>query len=160
MLELLRHEPLSASELARRLQIRFGSARFHLQALVRGGLAAPAGARTKRGGREQLFAAPEEVWVDVDAREPRTVLAMHRAYLAEVRRRLEAAALDQRPEDTLLDVVSLRTVELTPAERARAEQIVARAVREIRALDQRGEPEAEPVTLAAFLFRTPRDTPP
>ena len=154
MLEMLRREPLSASELARRLEIRFGSARFHLQQLVRGGLAHPAGDRRVRGGLELLFSAPEEVRVDIDPAEPVTTAAMHHALVAELDRRLRSAAPDQRPGDSDLDVVSLREVRLTPDGREEAQHIAAEAVRRIRALDTAAG-DAEPVSLGLFLFRTP-----
>jgi hypothetical protein len=157
MLELLRHEPLSASELARRLEIRFGSARFHLQKLVQARLAHPAGERKGRGGIELLFSAPEDVWVDIDPEDPATTAAMHRALVAELGRRLRSAATDQRPGDSAVDVLSLRDVRLTPSARGEAERIAEDALRQIRALDAAaGEGDAEPVTLGLFLFRTPR----
>ncbi len=156
MLELLRREPLSASELARRLEIRFGSARFHLQQLVRGGLAHPAGDRRVRGGLELLFSAPEEVRVDIDPAEPATTAAMHHALVAELGRRLRSAATDQRRGDSDVDVVSLREVRLTPDGREEAQRIAAEALRQIRALDTApAEGDAEPVSLGLFLFRTP-----
>ena len=157
MLELLRREPLSASELARRLEIRFGSARFHLQQLVRGGLAHPAGDRRVRGGRELLFSAPEEVRVDIDPTGPATTAAMHHALVAELGRRLRSAATDQRQSDSDADIVSLREVRLTPDGREEAQRIAAEALRHIRALDAApADDDAEPVSLGLFLFRTPR----
>jgi DNA-binding transcriptional ArsR family regulator len=159
MLELLRQEPQSASELARRLAIRFGSARFHLQLLVRGGMVRPAGERRVRGGVELLFSAPEDVWVDVDPAEPGTTAAMHRAYVMELGRRLQAAAVDQRAGDSAVDVISLRQLSLTPEGRVEAERIAEEALQRIRDLDaEPGDREAEPVTLGLFLFRTPGGT--
>jgi DNA-binding transcriptional ArsR family regulator len=161
MLDLLRQEPLSASELARRLEIRFGSSRFHLQQLVRGGMARPAGERRVRGGVELLFQAPDDIWVDVDPAAPATTSAMHRAYVEELGRRLQAAAADQRPDDSDVDIVSLRQIWLPRERRAEAERIAADAARRIRALDvSPGHEDAEPVTLGLFLFRTPRATRP
>ena len=157
MLELLRREPLSASELARRLEIRFGSARFHLQLLVRGGLAQPAGERRGRGGLQLLFSAPDEVRVDIDPAEPATTAEMHHALVQEIDRRLRSAASDQRPGDSDVDVVSLREVRLTPGGREEAQRIAAEALRQIRALDTT-EGDAEPVSLGLLLFRTPRST--
>lgn len=157
MLELLRREPLSASELARRLEIRFGSARFHLQQLVRGGLAHPAGDRRVRGGLELLFSAPEEVRVDIDPAEPSTTAAMHHALVEELGRRLRSAATDQRRGDSDVDVVSLREVRLTPDGREEAQRIAAEALRQIRTLDT-AEGDAVPVSLGLFLFRTPPST--
>jgi DNA-binding transcriptional ArsR family regulator len=157
MLDLLRQEPLSASELARRLEIRYGSARFHLEQLVRGGLAHPAGDRRVRGGLELLFSAPEDLWVDIDPADPATTSAMHRALIVELGRRLQAAAKDQRPGDSAVDVVSLRQVRLTPTGREEAERIAEEALQRIRALGGApGDGDAEPVTLGLFLFRTPR----
>jgi DNA-binding transcriptional ArsR family regulator len=157
MLELLRREPLSASELARRLEIRFGSARFHLQQLVRGGLAHPAGDRRVRGGVELLFAAPDDVWVDIDPADPATTASMHRALVAELGRRLGSAATEQRPGDSALDVLSLRELRLSSARRLEAQRIAEEALRRIRALDIAAEDDdAEPVALGLFLFRTPR----
>jgi DNA-binding transcriptional ArsR family regulator len=154
MLELLRQEPLSASELSRRLGIRFGSARFHLQQLVRGGLASPAGDRRVRGGRELLFTAPADVWIDLDPDEPGTIAAVHQTFVGELGRRLRGAASDRRPEDSAVDIVSLREVRLTPGDRAEAQRIAEDALRRIRALDAAPESGAEPVTLGLFLFRT------
>ena len=158
MLELLRREPLSASELARRLEIRFGSARFHLQQLVKGGMAHPAGDRRVRGGVELLFSAPQDVWVDIDPADPATTAAMHRA----LRRGARPPARDpprseQRPGDSALDVFSLREIRLSPAGRVEAQRIAEEALRRIRALDAAaGEGDAEPVTLGMVLFRMPR----
>ena len=164
MLELLRQEPLSASELSRRLGIRFGSARFHLQQLVRGGLASPAGDRRVRGGRELLFTAPADIWIDLDPDEPGAIAAVHQAFIGELGRRLRGAASDRRPEDSAVDIVSLREVSLTPDDRAEAQRIAEDALRRIRALDAAPESGAEPVTLGLFLFRTaaeaPRSRPP
>jgi DNA-binding transcriptional ArsR family regulator len=154
MLELLRQEPLSASELSRRLGIRFGSARFHLQQLVRGGLASPAGDRRVRGGLELLFTAPADVWIDIDPDEPGAIAALHQAYVGELGRRLRGAASDRRPGDSAIDIVSLREIRLTPEGRAEAQRIAEDALRRIRALDASPREEAaEPVTLGLFLFR-------
>jgi DNA-binding transcriptional ArsR family regulator len=156
MLDLLRQEPLSASELARRLEIRFGSARFHLHKLVRGGLAAPAGERRVRGGLELLFSAPADMWIDIDPDQPGTAAALHRAVVGELGRRLQASAADRRPEDSDLDIVSLREIRLTPDDRAEAERIAEDALQRIRALDA-SKGDAERVTLGLFLFRNASD---
>ena len=58
MLHLLRAEPLSASELARRLGIRFGSAQYHLRSLERAGIALRVGERSRRGGTESCSRCP------------------------------------------------------------------------------------------------------
>jgi DNA-binding transcriptional ArsR family regulator len=156
MLELLRREALSASGLAKLLQIRFGSARFHLQKLVRAGLAQPAGERRVRGGRELLFSASPDVRVDLDPSAPDTIAAMHHALVTEVGRRLGAAAADQREGDSDLDLLSLSTIELTARDRAEAERIADEALRRIRSLGGPRTANSEPVTLSLFLFRTPR----
>jgi DNA-binding transcriptional ArsR family regulator len=157
MLDLLRREPLSASELARRLEIRFGSARFHLHQLVRGGLARPAGDRCVRGGLEHLFSAPGDIWVDIDPNEPGTTAALHRALANELGRRLDASATDRRSEDSDVDIVSLREIRLTPDGRVEAERIAEEALQRIRKLDgSDGDGDTEPITLGLFLFRTPR----
>jgi DNA-binding transcriptional ArsR family regulator len=154
MLELLRQEPLSASELSRRLGIRFGSARFHLQQLVRGGLASPAGDRRVRGGLELLFTAPADVWINIDLDEPGAIAARHQAYVGELGRRLRDAASDRRPGDSAVDIVSLRQIRLTPEDRAEAQRIAEDALRRIRALDASPRDDvAERVTLGLFLFR-------
>jgi DNA-binding transcriptional ArsR family regulator len=158
MLDLLRQEPLSASELARRLEIRFGSARFHLHQLIRGGLALPAGDRRVRGGLELLFSAPADVWVDIDPEEPGTTAALHRALVGELARRLHASAADRRPEDSNVDIMSLRLIRLTPDDRVEAERIAEEALQRIRVLDtSSGDVDTEPITLGLFLFRTPSD---
>ncbi|MEO8423154.1 MAG: winged helix-turn-helix domain-containing protein [Actinomycetota bacterium] len=159
MLDLLRQEPLSASELARRLGIRFGSARFHLQQLVRGGLAIPAGDRRVRGGLELLFSAPADVWVDIDPNEPGTTAALHRALAGELGRRLQRSARDRRAEDSAVDIVALREIRLRPDDRVQAERIAEEALKRIHALSaSREEADAEPITLGLFLFRTARDS--
>jgi DNA-binding transcriptional ArsR family regulator len=113
MMHLLRAEPLSASELARRLDIRFGSARYHLRSLERAGIALRVGERTRRGGTEILFEVPHDIWVDEGSDTPvGTRQAMSRAYVAEVLRRMDAASLARF--DTARDVRATREVELDP----------------------------------------------
>lgn len=98
--------------------------------------------------------APDDVWIDSDPDDPVTTAATHRALVVELGRRLRAAAADQRPGDSAVDVVSLRHVRLTSGDRARAERIADDAISRIRALDS-GDGGTEPVTLGLFLFRTP-----
>jgi DNA-binding MarR family transcriptional regulator len=113
MLHLLRAEALSASELARRLGIRFGSAQYHLRSLERAGIALRVGERTRRGGTEILFQVPHGLWVDVEPDAPLGMRqAMNRAYVAELLRRMDEASTDRR--DTDEDVLSTRELELTP----------------------------------------------
>ncbi|HEY6565939.1 MAG TPA: winged helix-turn-helix domain-containing protein [Actinomycetota bacterium] len=161
MVVLLRAEALSASDLARRLAIRFGSARFHLGKLVEAGIARPAGERTVRGGRAFLFEVPEGLWIDIDDdAPPELTAAMHGAVADELGRRLALAARGQRPDDTIHDVVSLREIELRRGDRAAAEAIVEDASRRLLALDRRGAPDAEPTTVGLFVFRTPTEADP
>jgi hypothetical protein len=76
-------------ELGRRLEIRFGSAQYHLRTLERAGIARRVGARRKRGGVEPLFEVPHSLWVDHHADAPLgTLEAVHHAYLAAMQRRL------------------------------------------------------------------------
>jgi DNA-binding transcriptional ArsR family regulator len=111
MLHLLRAEALSASELARRLGIRFGSAQYHLRSLERAGIALRVGERTRRGGTEILFEVPHGLWVDVEPDAPRGMRqAMNRAYVAELLRRMDAAATERHDVDH--DVLSTREIEL------------------------------------------------
>lgn len=122
-------------------------------------MAQPAGDRRVRGGLELLFSASQDVWVDADPNDPETTAAMHRAYVVELGRRLQAAAGDQRPGDSAVDVISVRQVRLTPKDRVEAERIAAEALQRIRALDSAPEDgDVEPVTLGLFLFRTPQPT--
>ena len=111
MLHLLRAEALSASELARRLGIRFGSAQYHLRSLERAGIALRVGERTRHGGTEILFEVPHGLWVDVEPDAPRGMRqAMNRAYVAELLRRMDAAATERHDVDH--DVLSTREIEL------------------------------------------------
>ena len=136
MLELLRQEPLSASELSRRLGIRFGSARFHLQQLVTGrawpppqaigGCAVDSSCSSRLPRRSGSTSIPTE---------PGRSAAMHQAFVGELGRRLRGAASDSGPGDSAVDIVSLREVRLTPDDRDEAQRIAEDALRRIRALD-------------------------
>lgn len=111
MLHLLRAEALSASELARRLGIRFGSAQYHLRSLERAGIALRVGERSRRGGTEILFEVPHGLWVDVEPDAPQGMRqAMNRAYVAELLRRMDAAASERHDVDR--NVLSTREIEL------------------------------------------------
>ena len=111
MLHLLRAEALSASELARRLEIRVGSAQYHLRSLERAGIALRVGERSRRGGTEILFEVPHGLWVDVEPDAPLGIRhAMNRAYVAELLRRMDAAATERHDVDH--DVLSTREIEL------------------------------------------------
>jgi DNA-binding transcriptional ArsR family regulator len=158
MMHLLRAEPLSASELARRLQIRFGSAQYHLRTLERAGIARRVGERQKRGGIEVLFEVPRSLWVDYAAEAPPGMReAVHRANLAELGRRLDAAAAEPEPEDTDRDVFATREVELRPEDLpAATEALHAFLCRlEELALD-RSSADSLPITASVMLFRIPR----
>jgi DNA-binding transcriptional ArsR family regulator len=111
MMHLLRAEPMSASELARRLGIRFGSAQYHLRTLERAGIALRVGERSRRGGTEILFEVPHGLWVDVEPDAPTGMRhAMNRAYVAELQRRMDEAATERHDVDR--DVLSTREIEL------------------------------------------------
>ena len=89
MVVLLRGEALSASDLARRLDLRFGSARFHLHKLIDADIAIPAGERVDRGGTALLFRVPEGLWFDLDADAPPELnVAIRRSLVRELERRL------------------------------------------------------------------------
>jgi DNA-binding transcriptional ArsR family regulator len=155
MLMLLRSESLSASDLARRLDIRFGSARFHLHQLVDAGIVHAAGERTERGGTARLFRATEGFRIDVDPETPDLNVALHRSVATELRRRLESAALDQRPGDTEHDVIVLWELALPDRDRAEAEAIIDEALARLRRLHDPDDREAQPHTIGLFSFRTP-----
>ncbi len=156
MLELLRQEPLSASELARRLEIRFGSARFHLQQLVRGGLAHPAGDRRVQGGLELLFSAPEDLWVDIDPADPATTSAMHRALIVELRPPTPGGGEGSATRRLRRRRRLLRQVRLTPTGREEAERSRRKRSSDPRA-GHRGRGRRHGARHAGlFLFRTPR----
>ena len=157
MVMLLRGGSLSPSDLARRLGIRFGSARFHLGKLVDAGIALPAGEEVRRGGRAQLFTVADGLRIDLDHRAPvELTVAMVRALIDELGRRADAAALEQRPGDTLRDVYSLREIEVREQDRVAAERIVDGALEQLLALQTRGAADAEPLTIGLFAFRTLR----
>jgi DNA-binding transcriptional ArsR family regulator len=158
MMQLLRTEALSASELSRRLGIRFGSAHYHLRSLDRAGIARKVAERRKRGGTEVLYEVPHALWVDTDAEAPRGVReAMNRAYLAEIARRLDAAAGEPDAADTDHDVFSLHEVELAP-------EHVPLALDAFRAFHdrlqelalERPTEDSLPFTASVLLFRIPR----
>jgi DNA-binding transcriptional ArsR family regulator len=156
MMVLLRGEALSASDLARRLDIRFGSARFHLHQLVDADIARPAGERAERGGRARLFRVPERLWIDLDPDAPPALnVAIHRSVATELGRRLEAAALDQRPGDTIHDAIVLREISLRDGDRTEAEAIIEDALARLLRLHDPDATDAEPHTIGLFSFRTP-----
>jgi DNA-binding transcriptional ArsR family regulator len=158
MMHLLRTEALSASELSRRLQIRFGSAQYHLRTLERAGIARRVEERRKRGGVEVLFDVPHAMWVDLDADAPRGVReAVHRAFLAELGRRLEASAAEPQPEDSDRDAFSTREVELRPQDLPAATEALHTFLHRLDelALD-RPSADSIPFTASVLFFRVPR----
>jgi DNA-binding transcriptional ArsR family regulator len=158
MMHLLRIEALSASELARRLQIRYGSAQYHLRTLERAGIARRVEQRRKRGGVEVLFDVPHSVWVDLDADAPRGMReAVYRAYLAELGRRLEASAAQPQPEDTDRDVFTTREIELRSQDLPAATEALHTFLHRLDelALD-RPSTDSIPFTASVLLFRVPR----
>ena len=92
-------------------------------------IAVPAGERVDRGGTALLFRVPEGLWIDLDADAPPELnVAIRRSLVRELERRLDAAALDQRPDDTVHDVLSLRELAIRAPDRAEAEAIVEEAL--------------------------------
>jgi DNA-binding transcriptional ArsR family regulator len=158
MMQMLRTEGLSASELARRLQIRFGSAQFHLRTLERAGIARRVDQRRKRGGVEVLFEVPHSLWVDYDAEAPPGMReAVHRAYLAELGRRLDASAAEPEPEDTDRDILSTRELELRPEDIPAATEALHTYLHRLDELAlERPSVDSLPFTASVLLFRVPR----
>jgi DNA-binding transcriptional ArsR family regulator len=160
MMHLLRTEPLSASALARRLEIRFGSAQYHLHSLERAGIALRVGERTRRGGTEVLFEVPHDMWVDEGPDTPvETRQAMNRAYVAEVLRRMDAASLAW--PTTEHDVRATREVELDPDGVASATEALHAFLHRLDELALDGPAEdSMTFTAATLFFRAPRSASP
>jgi DNA-binding transcriptional ArsR family regulator len=158
MMHLLRAEPLSASELARRLAIRFGSAQYHLRSLERAGIALRVGERTRRGGTEVLFEVPHDLWVDEGPDTPvGTRQAMNRAYITEILRRMDAASLEWPTTD--LDVRATREVELDPEGVAVATDALHAFLHLLDELSlDRPTEDSTTFTAAALFFRAPSST--
>ena len=156
MFSELQEAPASASALARRLGIRQGSARFHLNVLVRAGIARPAGAVVRRGGRELLYAVAA-VGVELTWRPappPGVRAAVNRALAAELARRLDEAAA-QPPERDRHVFSAMPHLALTPAAADTARGVLDRTMRELRAMETPGAAEAERYSLAVALFPAP-----
>jgi DNA-binding transcriptional ArsR family regulator len=158
MMQLLRTEPLSASELARRLRVKFGSAQYHLRTLERAGIARRVEERRKRGGVEILFDVPRSVWVDLDADAPLGMRqAVYRAYLAELGRRLDASAAEPEPEDTDPDAFTTREIELRPDDLPAATQALHAFLHRLDELALDGpSDDSIPFTASVLMFRIPR----
>jgi DNA-binding transcriptional ArsR family regulator len=159
MMHLLRSESLSASELARRLGIRFGSAQFHLRSLERAGIAGKVATRAKRGGTEVLYSVPHNLWVDIEADAPRGMRqTMNRAYVAELLRGLDASAEHPEPEDTNRDILSTRELELRPEDLPAAAEAVRELIRRVEALAvDTPTDDSIPFAVSLFFFRVPRE---
>lgn len=160
MMHLLRTEPLSASELARRLGIRFGSAQYHLRSLERGGIAFRVGERSRRGGTEVLFEVPRDMWVDEGPDTPMGMRhAMDRAYVAEVVRRMDAASTERL--DTDLDTRVTREVELDADGVEAATEALHAFLHRLDELSlERPTEDSMTFTVATLFFRVPRSAPP
>jgi DNA-binding transcriptional ArsR family regulator len=158
MMHLLRTEALSASELARRLGIAFGSAQYHLRTLEQAGIARRVGERPKRGGVEILFDVPRSTRVDLDVEAPLEVReGVYRAYLAELGRRLGASATEPEPEDSDRDVLTTREVELRPRDIAAATEALEAFLERLEELALEGPVAGSiPFTVAVQFFRIPR----
>jgi hypothetical protein len=139
------------------LGIRYGSAQFHLAVLARAGIALRAGERTKRGGTEILYAIPHSFHVALDPKAPpRTWRAMYRTHVANLARRLEAAAGDRRPEDAELDRTAVSDMRLAARDVPAAVAAVDELVQRLRAMGVHDDaPDAIPFTLVLNFFRKP-----
>jgi DNA-binding transcriptional ArsR family regulator len=159
MMHLLRSEALSASALARRLGIRFGSARYHLRSLEQAGIALRVGERTRRGGTEILFEVPRDFSVDEGPDTPvGTRQAMNHAYVAEVVRRMDAASLERF--DTARDVRATREVELDAAGVVAATQALHTFLHRLDELAlERPTEDSMTFTAATLFFQAPRSAP-
>ena len=157
MLHLLRAEARSASALARRLGIRFGSAQYHLRSLERAGIALRVGERTRRGGTEILFEVPHGLWVDVEPDAPRGMRqAMNRAYVAELLRRMDAAATERHDVDH--DVLSTREIVLDAEGIDAASEAVHKFLHSLDELALPAPTEGSTTfTIATLLLQMPKD---
>ena len=159
MMHLLRDEPLSASELARRLEIRFGSAQYHLRSLARAGIALKVGERSRRGGTEVLYRVPHDIRVDEGPDTPIAMRrAMDRAYVGEVIRRMDDASVERL--DTDLDVRATREVELDADGVEAATEALHEFLGRLDELALGGPTEhSMTFTAAALFFRVPTPIP-
>ena len=156
MMHLLRDEPLSASELARRLDIRFGSAQYHLRSLAQAGIARKVGERSRRGGTEVLYRVPQDIRVEEGPDTPVAMRqAMDRAYVAEVVRRMDAASFEGL--DTDLDVRATREMELDAEGVEAATEALHGFLDRLDELSlDRPTKDSMTFTAAALFFRVPR----
>jgi DNA-binding transcriptional ArsR family regulator len=157
MMHMLRSEPASASELARRLGIRYGAARFHLGLLARAGIAVPAGERVKRGGREMLFRVPK-VWVQWDPDTPLELRSgVVRAYVGEIGRLLDASAAQWRREEEEHHILAAPRLRLTPEGARAAQAVLEEALERVERLD---DEHGSPYAVGLQFFRIDPDAAP
>jgi DNA-binding transcriptional ArsR family regulator len=154
---MLAAEPLSASELARRLGIRVGSAQFHLRTLVRAGIAVPAGERMRRGGRELLYHVPAGTEIEVSPQSPPSLRGqVDAAYIAELQRLLDASlAVPPGAVDEIR--TTIRKISLTPETMPAALAAIHDLLEKLRALDNQDAQGATPNVLSLFWFPIPVD---
>jgi DNA-binding transcriptional ArsR family regulator len=150
IVRMLRDRPMSASGLARELEILPGSARYHLRTLERAGIAQRAGERMIRGGREVLYTAPDVVRLDDDV-APAVRRSADRAYLQDLGSVLDEAS--SAPGGVA--GFSLQVRHVRPRDVAKAERIVMEASRRFAELDHPDDPTAEPHALGTQLVRLP-----
>jgi len=152
---MLAAEPLSASELARRLGIRTGSAQFHLRTLVQAGIAVPAGERTRRGGRELLYRVPSGTGIEV---RPETTASLRgqvdAAYVAELQRLLDAS-LQVPPGAADETITTIREISLTPETMPVALAAIHELLTKLGTLDNQHAEGATPIVLSLFWFGIP-----
>jgi len=154
---MLAAEPMSASELARRLGIRAGSAQFHLRTLVRAGIAVPAGERMRRGGRELLYRVPAGIGVQVPPDAPASLRGqVGAAYVAELQRLLDAS-LPIPPREADETLTTIREISLTPGTMPAALAAIHELLAKLRALDHQNAPGAAPHVLSLFWFGIPAE---
>ena len=154
---MLAAEPLSASELARRLGIRPGSAQFHLRTLVRAGIAVPAGERIRRGGRELLYGVPGKTGIEVSPETPAGLRGqVDAAYVAELQRLLDASLQvpPTAPDET---ITTIREISLTPDAMPAALAAIRELLATLRALDKQDAEDATANVLSLFWFPIPAD---
>lgn len=152
---MLAAEPLSASELARRLGIRVGSAQYHLRTLVRAGIAVPAGERRRRGGRELLYRVPQGIPVELTPGTPAALRSqVYAAYVAEFQRLLDAS-LQVSPPAADETITTIREVSLPPDAMPAALAAIHELLAKLRALDSQDAKGATPNVVSLFWFRIP-----
>jgi DNA-binding transcriptional ArsR family regulator len=150
IVRLLHDREMSASALARELDVLPGSARYHLRTLERAGIVRQVGERVIRGGREVLYRAPEVIHLDDDV-APTVRRATDRAYLQDLGSVLDRAA--SRPGGTA--GFSMHTWTLRPGDVEEAVGIVRETTRRLAGLDRRDDPEAAPHVFASQFVQLP-----